>query len=164
MVRSKAGHRSVLGCEEVIPEFDENGNLPPGVHFCEWEEFVERFGTNDLRLRLMRGLRMAMEQLKAAGCRTIYIDGSFVTIKPDPGDFDACWDREDVDYDYLRQNAPRLLNHLDRAAQKSKYKGEIFRSDQSVGDYGLTSIEFFQRDRKLNPKGIIAIDLLRWNP
>jgi len=25
----------------VIPEFDENGNLPPGVHFCEWEEFEE---------------------------------------------------------------------------------------------------------------------------
>ncbi|OKH55460.1 hypothetical protein NIES2101_03470 [Calothrix sp. HK-06] len=21
----------------MIPEFDENGNLPPGVHFCEWE-------------------------------------------------------------------------------------------------------------------------------
>ncbi|MEG4532330.1 DUF6932 family protein [Microcoleus sp. D2_18a_D3] len=148
----------------MIPEFDENGNLPPGVHFCEWEEFVERFGSNELRLRLMRGLRMAMEQLKAGGCRTIYINGSFVTIKPDPGDFDACWDSEDVDYDYLRKNAPRLLNHLDRSAQKSKYKGEIFRSDQPVGDYGLNSIEFFQRDRKLNPKGIIAIDLLRWNP
>ena len=112
----------------------------------------------------MRGLRMAMEQLKAGGCRTIYINGSFVTIKPDPGDFDACWDSEDVDYDYLRKNAPRLLNHLDRSAQKSKYKGEIFRSDQPVVDYGLNSIEFFQRDRQLNPKGIIAIDLLRWNP
>ncbi|KKD39161.1 MAG: hypothetical protein WAN66_22690 [Limnoraphis robusta] len=60
------------GCEDVIPNFDENGNLPPGVHFCEWEEFVERFGTNDLRLRLMSGLRKAMEQLKIAGCRTIY--------------------------------------------------------------------------------------------
>jgi hypothetical protein len=81
----------------VIPNFDDNGNLPPGVHFCEWEEFVERFGTNDLRLRLMSGLRRAMEQLKIAGCRTIYIDGSFVTSKPDPGDFDACWDTEDVD-------------------------------------------------------------------
>ena len=112
----------------------------------------------------MRGLRMAMKQLKAGGCRTIYINGSFVTIKPDPGDFDACWDSEDVDYDYLRKNAPRLLNHLDRSAQKSKYKGEIFRSDQPIGDYGLTSIEFFQRDRQLNPKGFIAIDLLRWNP
>lgn len=158
MVGSIAGHSSVLRCEEVIPDFDENGNLPPGVHFCEWEEFVERFGTNDLRLRLMLGLRMAMKQLKAAGCRTIYINASFLTIKPDPGDFHACWDREDVDINYLRSQAPKLLNYYDRAGQKAKYKGEIFSSDQPVGNYGIDSFEFFQRDRNLNTKGIIAID------
>ena len=54
-------------CEEVIPEFDEHGNLPPGVHFCEWEEFVDRFGTSDIRLRLMRGLQMAMEESFCSG-------------------------------------------------------------------------------------------------
>jgi len=148
----------------VIPEFDENGNLPPGVHFCEWEEFVDRFGTTDLRLRLMRGLQMAMQQLKAAGCRTIYINGSFVTSKSDPGDFDACWDREDVDIDYLRREAPQLLKYYDRAGQKAKYKGELFASDQPVGNYGKNSFDLFQEDRKHNIKGIIAIDLLRWNP
>ncbi len=148
----------------MIPEFDENGNLPPGVHFCEWEEFVDRFGTTDLRLRLMRGLQMAMQQLKAAGCRTIYINGSFVTSKSDPGDFDACWDREDVDIDYLRREAPQLLKYYDRAGQKAKYKGELFASDQPVGNYGKNSFDLFQEDRKHNIKGIIAIDLLRWNP
>ncbi len=152
------------GCEDVIPEFDKNGNLPPGVHFCEWEEFVERFGTNDLRLRLMSGLRKAMEQLKIAGCRTIYIDGSFVTIKPDPGDFDACWDTEDVDINYLRSQAPKLLNCYDRAGQKAQYKGELFPSEQPIGNYGMDSFELFQRDRQQNIKGIIAIDLVRWNP
>jgi hypothetical protein len=145
-----------------IPEFDEHGNLPPGVHFCEWEEFVQRFGTNALRLRLMRGLLMVMEALKAAGCRTIYIDGSFVTLKPDPGDFDACWDREDVDINYLRLKAPKLLNHYDRAGQKAQYKGEIFPVDQPIGNYGMNSFELFQRDRSQNKKGIIAIDLRRW--
>jgi hypothetical protein len=148
----------------VIPEFDENGNLPPGVHFCEWEEFVDRFGTSDLRLRLMRGLQMAMQQLKAAGCRTIYTNGSFVTSKSDPGDFDACWDREDVDIDYLRREAPQLLKYYDRAGQKAKYKGELFASDQPVGNYGKNSFDLFQEDRKHNKKGIIAIDLLRCNP
>jgi len=147
----------------VIPEFDENGNLPPGVYFCEWEEFVDRFGTSDLRLRLMRGLRMAMEQLKAAGCRTIYINGSFVTSKPEPGDFDACWDLENVDIDYLRREAPKLLNSYDRAGQKAKYKGELFTSEQPVGNYGKNSFDFFQEDRKHNRKGIIAIDLVRWD-
>jgi hypothetical protein len=148
----------------VIPEFDENGNLPPGVYFCEWEEFLERFGGNERRLYLIHGLRLAMEQLQAAGCRTIYINGSFVTIKDEPGDFDVCWDRDDVDIEYLRLYAPKLLNHYDRAAQKAKYRGEIYPSDQPVGDYGDNSFDFFQRDRRRRKKGIIAIDLMRWKP
>lgn len=148
----------------MIPEFDENGNLPPGVYWTEWEEFKERFGTTPLRSRMIEGLQMAMEQLKAAGCRTIYINGSFITSKLTPQDFDACWDREEVDMKYLKTHAPRLINYADRAAQKAFYRGEIFPSDQPVGSYDITSYELFQRDRELNPKGIIAIDLVRWQP
>lgn len=81
-------------CEVMIPEFDENGNLPPGVYWATWEEFKEQFGTTPRRSLLIEGLKTAMEQLKAAGCRTIYINGSFVTSKPNPNDFDACWDAE----------------------------------------------------------------------
>ena len=148
----------------MIPEFDENGNLPPGVHFCEWEEFKERFSTNLNRENMIYGLALAMTQLKAAGCRTIYINGSFVTSKSKANDFDACYDREAVDFDNLRVNAPRLFNHHNRDAQKAKYKGEVFPSDQPVGNYGENSFEFFQKDRKKNKKGIIAIDLMRWSP
>ncbi|MFM9266983.1 DUF6932 family protein [Tychonema sp. BBK16] len=148
----------------MIPEFDEHGNLPPGVYWAEWEEFKERFGTTPRRSRMIDGLQMAMEQLKAAGCRTIYINGSFVTSKLAPQDFDACWDREDVDMNYLKTQAPRLRNYADRAAQKAFYRGEIFPSDQPVGSYDITSYELFQRDRERNPKGIIAIDLVRWSP
>ena len=151
-------------CEKVIPEFDENGNLPPGVHFCEWEEFNKKFGTNYKRERMIDGLELVMTQLKAAGCRTIYINGSFVTSEPEPNDFDACYDRETVDMDNLRVNAPRLFNHSDRNAQKAKYRGEVFPSDQPVGNYGDNSFEFFQTDRDQNKKGIIAIDLMRWKP
>jgi hypothetical protein len=50
-----------------------------------------------------------MTQLKAAGCRTIYIDGSFVTSKQKPGDFDACWEDNGVDIKYLESIAPTLL-------------------------------------------------------
>jgi hypothetical protein len=52
-----------------------------------------------------------MMQLKAAGCRTIYIDGSFVTIETKPNDFDACYDRDAVNMAYLRVNAPILFDH-----------------------------------------------------
>lgn len=149
----------------MIPKFNENGNLPPGVHFCDWSEFKERFGYTTKRRQMIQGLEVAMAQLKAGGCRTIYINGSFVTSEPKPNDFDACWDRDDVDIDYIINNAPTLLNLANkRAAQKAKYKGEIFPSDQPVDDDGTMSIDFFQSDRKQNKKGIIAIDLLKWSP
>lgn len=51
-----------------------------------------------------------MTQLKAARCITIYIDGSFVTAKQKPGDFDACWEDNGVDIDYLKAIAPTLSN------------------------------------------------------
>jgi hypothetical protein len=55
------------------------------------------------------------------------------------------------------------MNYYDSAAQKAKYKGEIYSSDQPV-DESTISIEFFQRDRKQNRKGIVAINLLEWEP
>lgn len=149
----------------TIPPFDDNGNLPPGIHFCTWDEFLDRFDTTVQRKRLIEGLKKAMEHLRAAGCRIIYINGSFVTDKLNPNDFDACWDAEGVDIDYLRTNAPTLLNFSDkRAAQKSKYRGELFPSELIADEKELTFIELFQLDKRQNRKGIIAIDLARWEP
>ncbi|KYC40236.1 hypothetical protein WA1_27250 [Scytonema hofmannii PCC 7110] len=97
----------------MIPKFDENGNLPPGVHFCDWWSFQERFGYTPKRAKMIQGLEEVMTQLKAAGCCTAYIDGSFVSNKLESEDFDMCWDRDDVDINYLRKNAPLILKmHL----------------------------------------------------
>lgn len=93
----------------MIPEFDENGNLPPGVHFCDWDEFKERFGYTFKRSEMIRGMEIAMAELKAAGCRIFYVNGSFVTSEQKPKDFDACWEPDAVDIDYLRQNSPTLF-------------------------------------------------------
>lgn len=148
----------------MIPEFDENGNLLLGIHWATWEEFVDRFGTTPRRLRMIEGLKTAMEQLQSAGCQTIYIDGSFVTNKPNPGDFDACWDSDGVDINYLESIAPTLYKFAQkRAEQKARYRGEIFPSNYPANSYGTTYLDFFQFDTRTDAhKGIIAIDLLRW--
>lgn len=112
--------------QEMIPEFDENGNLPPGVHWAEWKEFEERFNYNPTRRRLIDGLKLAMLHLLEAGCRTIYIDGSFTTSKGKPGDFDACYDEDAVDYYYLRINAPQLFNHMTVLDRKQSIKVKFF--------------------------------------
>jgi hypothetical protein len=147
----------------MIPQFNLQGNLPQGIYVCTWEEFTARFGITSYRLNLINGLKTAMISLKDAGCSVIYVDGSFVTSKPSPGDFDACWDTDGVDIIKLQSIAPNLLNFKNkRAAQKSQYKGEFFLADQSANQAGMIFLDFFQLDRDGNPKGIIAIDLGSW--
>ena len=150
----------------MIPDFDENGKLPPGIHFCTWEEFTDKFGTTPRRLRMIQGLKLAMEQLQAAGCQTLYIDGSFITEKPNPGDFDACWDENGVDLNDLQSIAPSLYNFAQkRAEQKARYGGEIFPASYPADISGTPFIDFFQFDTRTDTrKGIIAIDLVRYLP
>lgn len=82
----------------MIPPFDpDSGLLPEGQHVAAWGELVERFGWNERRRALLDGLAEALELLAAVGCRRVWLNGSFVTAKDEPGDFDACWDTDGVD-------------------------------------------------------------------
>ena len=106
---------------------------------------------------------MALASLKAAGCRRVYVDGSFVTAKLRPNDFDGCWDIEGVDAELVD---PVLLTFdSGRAAQKAKFRGELFPGQMGEGATGLTFLEFFQIDKQTGAaKGIVIIDLRRWKP
>lgn len=147
----------------MIPEFDALGRLPPGVHTAAWSEIAARFGGSAWRGRLLVGLRGALLSLKAAGCAIAYIDGSFVTAKEAPGDFDACWDEVGVDPDLLD---PVLLDFANkRAAQKAKFGGELFPATGPADVAGNSFLQFFQVDKATgDQKGIIAIDLKVWQP
>ncbi|MEI9941990.1 MAG: hypothetical protein WDO69_32655 [Pseudomonadota bacterium] len=147
----------------MIPEFDELGRLPPGIHLATWDEIASRFGGSAWRSRLLAGLRAALLSLKGAGCGVAYIDGSFVTTKQMPGDFDACWDEVGVDPDALD---PVLLDFKNkRAAQKAKFSGELFPASNFADHAGNSFLNFFQVDKANGDrKGIVAIDLARWQP
>lgn len=142
----------------MIPPFDENGLLPPGIHWASWDEFLRRFGTSSWRRRLAAGVGAAVENLKAAGCLTVYIDGSFVTAKGVPNDFDACWEEAGVDPVVLD---PVLLTFdPGRTTQKAKYLGELFPASAIASGDGFSFLEFFQTDKETGGrKGIVAIDL-----
>lgn len=142
----------------MIPPFDaDTGNLPPGEHPATWEEIEERFGFTPWRRTLLEGLRAALESLRAAGCAKVYLDGSFITAKEVPADFDACWEGEGVDGDLL--DPELLVFDPGRATQKAKYGGELFAAQWAADETGAPFRAFFQQDRDGNPKGIIVIDL-----
>ncbi len=118
------------------------------------------FGFTERRVRLLSGLKEALMLLKPAGCRTVYVDGSFVTAKPQPVDFDACWAVDGVDP--ARLDPVFLDFSSSRAKQKARFGGEFFPADLPEGMTGKTFLEFFQTDKETGaPKGIVALDLRR---
>lgn len=119
-----------------------------------WDEVVERFGWTSRRRQLLDGLAEAIDLLSAAGCRRLWLNGSFVTAKDEPADFDACWQTDGVDLDLLD---PVLLDlSSGRAAQKARFGGELFPNVVESGS-GLAFAEFFQNERDTGRKGIVVI-------
>jgi hypothetical protein len=151
-------------CCVVLPALTTDGLLPPGIHLAEWDEVYAAFGTTPHRRRLLDGFRRAINGLKKAGCKRAYLDGSFVTGKVSPGDFDGCWDDAHVDFSLLD---PILLTFANgRAAQKIKFGGELFPAGLAADPTsGSLFIDFFQIHKDTGAaKGIIAIDLERLQP
>jgi hypothetical protein len=142
----------------MIPKWLGNGDLPPGVHFAVWAEIEGRLGFNPRRRRLLRGFREACEELRKARCRLVYLDGSFVTRKAHPRDFDACWDVQNVDDEKLD---PVFWDFSQgRAAQKQRFLGEFFPAQLPEGATGRAFVNFFQVNKVTGgPKGILAIRL-----
>lgn len=141
----------------MIPPFDnETGYLPPSVHKAGWDEFAKRFGFNQRRRGMLEGLLKALRNLRDAGCRVAIIDGSFVTRKPLPQDYDGIWEPGSVDLDLVD---PVLLTFADRrAAMKAKYAGELFPASFLAAP-GVRFREFFQFDRDGRAKGTVRIPL-----
>lgn len=108
----------------MIPDFDDVGNLPPGIHDATMAEVELRFANNPKRRGLFVSLVAWVEHMRVAGCLTVYINGSFVTEKVEPGDFDACWDATGVDLTKIDQILLGLTDGA-QAACKAKFGGDI---------------------------------------
>ena len=129
----------------MLPPFDERGFLPPGIYEITWTELENRFGFNDHRQNLLKGLRAVLQLLGRANAERVYLGGSFVSNKEYPNDFDGCYDDLNIDYDLLDP-----IFDEDLTAQQDRFGGELLADPIFQG--------FFQTDRDGNPRGIIAID------
>ena len=121
-------------------KFNKQRNLLP-IHPVTWEEILDRFGTNYYRKQILRELKSALYNFKSSGCMKVFLDGSFITAKLRPGDFDGCWDPKGVDVKQLDPVLQDLSN--DCKAQKIKYSGEFFPITNSPENI----LNFFQYDK-----------------
>jgi len=142
-----------------IPPLDpESGLLPPGEHQAEWDEIRARFGWTARRRQLLDGLEDGLAILGEAGCVRVWINGSVVTAKDEPGDFDCVWAPAGVDRALIEEHGPELLDlSHHRAAQKARFGGEFLPNVVEAAS-GQQFAAFFQSDRDGTAKGIVVID------
>ena len=111
----------------------------------------------------MTGMKRAIKLLKVAGCTKVYINGSFVTRKKRPVDYDLCWDEDGVDLNRLDPLLRGIFYKKDK--RKRIFMGDIFPSNAIANpNPSRTFLEFFQIDKHTGRrKGIICINLTEYD-
>jgi len=140
----------------MIPPLDpDTGYLPPGIHAAVWTDVWARFSSTPYRASLTLGLRQGLEQLRDAGCRTALLDGSYISAKEIPGDYDVAYEPFGMDPDRLDPVFFEFGNL--RAAMKIKFGGEFFPAHFYAAP-GILYRDWFLKDKDGVAKGIIQID------
>jgi len=149
----------------LIPAFDsETGALPPGDHPATLDEIADQFGFTHRRRWLLKGLRSAVAAFRAAGIREIYIDGSFCTEKPDPGDIDGYWVEPDEEV-YERIDPYWIDFEEGFVPSVGRWKWRMW-TEQGVeffvhplmrANRDVDFPSFFRQDRERRPRGVIRV-------
>lgn len=138
----------------MIPKFNENGYLPPGIWDATIAEVQQRFAQTPHRSRLFQAFQAVVEILRAANCPELHLNGSYVTSSEVPGDYDMCYEPTGM----APTAAFRTFLTLTAEQRKAHYLGDIFiRLPQPP--YFFDFVENWQTDREAIPKGIIRIQL-----
>lgn len=138
----------------MIPDFDTNGNLAPGIWTATIEEVEARYATNPHRIKLFQAFKQVLEMLRAAKCREVHLNGSFICNSAEPQDYDMCYEWRDMQP--TSEFRALLKGTLDE--RKDKHLGDIF-IRMPVPPYIEDYVEFWQADRDGNAKGIVRIEL-----
>lgn len=133
----------------MLPEFDRNGYLPPGIHRCSVEEISARFGSgSEEREAEIAELLRFVEAARAVGLKRLLVNGSFVTSKIAPIDVDLVI-LPGPDY-------PRDGQRLENSETLWPFLQIVVAADDA--DFEAWGRQF-GTDRKRRPKGVIEVVL-----
>lgn len=94
-----------------IPALQENGLLPPGLYIASLDEIWERFGCISERRRILfERLRIFVELARHVEALRMFVGGSYITAKTNPGDVDVVIWIGDKFLELLEQEDERALN------------------------------------------------------
>jgi hypothetical protein len=131
-------------------------SLLPGLHWLGIREFRDTFVLNFQRAWQFEGFVKACMALQQAGCRRVYVGGSYITSKEFPGDYDACWDPAGVS----ALSLDPVLYDSDRREECVKiYRGEWFIAKEGNGPESAM-YTYLSRDRDTGiERGMVGIKL-----
>jgi hypothetical protein len=142
----------------ALPAFNEEGDLPPGVHQATLTEVLERFGHGSVqrcavavRLQRLHQLVISTGQLARFA-----VFGSFVTAKDEPNDVAIVLIMDDTfDLASMTGEASLLFQHMEADAH---FGASVFwtrRSGAIGGEQAM--IEYWQVRREGGRRGIVEI-------
>lgn len=147
----------------VLPEFDIDGDLPPGIHQATIDELERRFSrffVSDRRIALFARFKQLAALARSSGIVDgVVVGGSFVTSKAEPNDIDVVIVlSNDLDFDAL---TPIQYSVTDRSALRRVLKSGAL--DVVTVRSGTTQmdlmLEFFQSKRDNKQVGIVEVKL-----
>ena len=131
----------------MVPDFSNEGYLPPGIHLATVEEIAARFGQDsELRQVQMESLVWMIELAQRAGAERIVVNGSFVTDKLEPNDIDCVL--------LIAEGFPH-----DETAEAELLGGIPFVNLELVDEaaFKMFTEKTFATDRDSVPKGMIEV-------
>ena len=141
------------------PEFNEHGDLPPGVHEATLEEILNHFGATSRRKIIARRLERIFQLARSTTHLSRFIIfGSFITARPEPNDVDIFMLMEDS-FD-VRQVSAEARLVFDHAAAQNRLGASVFwiRRAAALGGEEAT-IAHWQIKRDGSKRGIVEATL-----
>lgn len=141
-----------------IPDFNEDGLLPPGLYPTDLDGFRERFAVfdqSDRRLRIFSQFKRLFEDaLKIRFISRVIVGGSFVTAKAEPNDFDCILVLDPAIVGTKLR--PFEYNVISRRMARRNFGGDVLTAldgSAALDEY----LEFFQTTREGERVGIVEI-------
>jgi hypothetical protein len=142
----------------TLPGFNNDGDLPPGVHRASLSDVLERFGQGSIRRRAVADRLQRIYHLAASTgmVARFVVFGSFVTAKADPNDVDIVLLMEDAfNVASVTGEAALVFQHM---AADAHFGASVFwtkRSGAIGGEQAM--IEYWQVRREGGQRGIVEI-------
>jgi hypothetical protein len=132
----------------MLPDFDDDGYLPPGVHLATLEEVRLVFGeASEIRQVQFESVEWLMSAATVAGARRVILNGSWTTAVAEPNDVD-CIVVVDNDFPAHSEQALHLLG------------GFPFLSIEIAREADLpVMLNVFLSDRSGTRKGVVEVRL-----